>query len=61
MKTKKVLPSERGLVALYLMINPALVIALFSQKRLDEGLRLQLLGQKPSILPGYTFKLVVKN
>ena len=30
-------------------------------KRLNDGLRLQLLGQKTGFLTGYTFKLVDKN
>ena len=30
-------------------------------QRLDEGLRLQLLGKNLKLLPSYTFKLVSKN
>ena len=37
------------------------VIALRLQKRLDEGLRLQLLGQNHEFLLGYTFNLVGIN
>ena len=30
-------------------------------KRLDKGLRLQILGQNPELLSGYMFKLLGKN
>ena len=36
-------------------------IALRSEKRLDEGLRWQLLRQNPQFLWSYTFNVVGKN
>ena len=44
--------SARPLALCHTMVNPALVCCILSIKRLDEGLREQILEQKVSISPG---------
>ena len=50
-RLKKVLPSERGVLALCYMVNPPWLLH-YVHKTLDEGLRKQLSEQNPLISPG---------